>query len=164
MVIGGYAVLFHGEPRLTEDIDIVLGCDADKLNLILEVVSHQFNPRCKNVKDFVSKTNVLPLVAVKNDLRVDLIFSFIKFERDAIQRALSTEVNGKTIKIARAEDLIIYKLLSARPRDIEDIKNIINNKSDEINFSELNKMVNRFSSLMNSDQILKEWNKLKDEI
>jgi len=25
MIIGGQAVLFHGEPRLTRDIDIILG-------------------------------------------------------------------------------------------------------------------------------------------
>lgn len=30
MIIGGQAVLFYGEPRLTRDIDITLGVDIDR--------------------------------------------------------------------------------------------------------------------------------------
>ncbi len=35
MVIGGQAVLVHGEPRLTRDIDITLGVDASGVPRIL---------------------------------------------------------------------------------------------------------------------------------
>ena len=37
MVIGGQAVLVHGEPRLTRDIDITLGVDIDQLGQVLAV-------------------------------------------------------------------------------------------------------------------------------
>jgi len=33
MVIGGQAVLIHGEPRLTRDIDITLGAGPDQVEL-----------------------------------------------------------------------------------------------------------------------------------
>jgi len=36
MVIGGQAVLLHGEPRLTRDIDITLGIGIEKSRLIIE--------------------------------------------------------------------------------------------------------------------------------
>jgi hypothetical protein len=36
MLIGGQAVLLHGEPRLTQDIDITLGVDPGDLPTILE--------------------------------------------------------------------------------------------------------------------------------
>jgi hypothetical protein len=35
MVIGGQAVLVHGEPRLTRDIDVTLGVDNSALDRIL---------------------------------------------------------------------------------------------------------------------------------
>ena len=38
MIIGGQAVLLHGEPRLTRDIDITLGVNADHLDALLPVV------------------------------------------------------------------------------------------------------------------------------
>lgn len=37
MVIGGQAVLLHGEPRLTRDIDITLGTDAGGLDQVLNL-------------------------------------------------------------------------------------------------------------------------------
>jgi hypothetical protein len=36
MVIGGQAVLLHGESRLTRDIDITLGVDASRLEKVRE--------------------------------------------------------------------------------------------------------------------------------
>ena len=39
MVIGGQAVLVHGEPRLTRDIDITLGLTAERVHDVLELVS-----------------------------------------------------------------------------------------------------------------------------
>ena len=35
MIIGGQAVLLHGEPRLTRDIDIILGVTVEKLDVVL---------------------------------------------------------------------------------------------------------------------------------
>jgi len=38
MIIGGQAVLLHGEPRLTRDIGITLGINTDHLDVLLSVV------------------------------------------------------------------------------------------------------------------------------
>ena len=37
MLIGGQAVLLHGEPRATVDIDVTLGVDAGELPRLLDV-------------------------------------------------------------------------------------------------------------------------------
>ena len=37
MVIGGQAVLLHGEPRLTQDVDITLGIGPTRLHEVLVV-------------------------------------------------------------------------------------------------------------------------------
>jgi hypothetical protein len=37
MLIGGQAVLIYGRPRLTQDIDITLGIDTDKFQIIENV-------------------------------------------------------------------------------------------------------------------------------
>jgi hypothetical protein len=39
VVIGGYAAVLYGEPRLTRHIDITLGVGPDRLNELLEIVS-----------------------------------------------------------------------------------------------------------------------------
>ncbi len=39
MLIGGQAVLLHGEPRLTQDIDVTLGVGLDRLADLLSVTN-----------------------------------------------------------------------------------------------------------------------------
>ena len=117
MVIGGYAVLYHAHARFTEDIDIVVGVDASYLENILKAVSGKFIPRIENPKAFVNQTNVLPLSEAENEVRVDLIFSFLEFERNAIARSDKASIEQQTISIVTAEDLIIYKILAGRARE-----------------------------------------------
>jgi hypothetical protein len=39
LIVGGQAVLVHGEPRLTRDIDITLGVDVDRFDDLLTIVT-----------------------------------------------------------------------------------------------------------------------------
>jgi hypothetical protein len=53
---------------------------------------------------------VLPAIDTKTGIRIEFIFSFVKF--------------------ASCEDLIILKIFAQRPRDIEDVQSIIKKKND----------------------------------
>jgi hypothetical protein len=35
LIVGGYAVSFHAQPRATKDLDILIGADAENSNLCL---------------------------------------------------------------------------------------------------------------------------------
>jgi predicted nucleotidyltransferase len=129
MVIGGQAVLLHGEPRLTRDIDITLGVDASELRRVMSAVTAiALTPSVPDVDAFVHDTNVLPLSDVSSGLRVDLIFSFTPYEAEAINRAVSVILDGVSVQFASAEDLIIHKLVAGRPRDIEDVAGVLARK------------------------------------
>ena len=126
MVIGGQAVLLHGEPRLTRDVDITLGVDASALHTVLAVVGQiGLSPVGPDVEGFVRRTNVLPLADETTGVRVDLIFSFTPYESEAIRRAVGVDFGGVTVRFAAVEDLIIHKLVAGRPRDIEDIEGVL---------------------------------------
>jgi hypothetical protein len=129
MVIGGQAVLLHGEPRLTRDIDVTLGCDIDELPRILSITETAgLRPSVDAIQDFVRKTNVLPLLDHMTGIRVDLIFSFSPYERDAIRRAILVPFGDVQVHFAAVEDLIIHKLVAGRPRDIDDVRGILARK------------------------------------
>jgi hypothetical protein len=49
----------------------------------------------------------------------------LPFERAAIRRARLMSVAGQRVRICTAEDLIITKIVSDRPRDREDVAGII---------------------------------------
>ena len=126
MVIGGQAVLLYGEPRLTKDIDITLGVGVDRLGDMTVIVG-QLNLKhlTENVDEFVKETMVLPVIDEKSGIRIDFIFSFSPYERQAIERARKIVIGRTKIKFASLEDVVIHKMIAGRPRDIEDVQSIL---------------------------------------
>lgn len=126
MVIGGQAVLQYGEPRLTRDIDITLGVDIDELARVLSLIQENgLNPAVKDVEAFAMKTNVLPVTDTTTGVRVDLVFSFSPYEREAIRRAQPIRVGDQEVQYASVEDIIVHKIVAGRPRDLDDVKGIV---------------------------------------
>ena len=126
MVIGGQAVLLYGEPRLTKDIDITLGIGVTgltKIKAIAEKLKLQY--LVDDVEDFVQKTMVLPLIDEKSGIRIDFIFSFSIYEKQAIKRAHEKKFGKIPIRFATLEDVVIHKVIAKRARDIEDIRSIL---------------------------------------
>jgi predicted nucleotidyltransferase len=125
MVIGGQAVLLYGEPRLTKDIDITLGVGVEDLKKVLRAVAGmKLKVLVDHVEDFVKKTMVLP-AADSSGLKVDFIFSFSPYERQAISRAVRVRLGKSRVKFASREDVIIHKIIAGRARDLEDVRSII---------------------------------------
>lgn len=128
MIIGGQAVLLYGEPRLTRDIDIILGVNIDHLNKLLVIVkelSLKPIPKDKDIDSFVKQTMVLPTIEESTGIRVDFIFAFTPYEINAIKRVKKVIIMGQEVSFASLEDLIIHKIFAGRPRDLEDVKSII---------------------------------------
>ena len=146
MIIGGQAVLLHGEPRLTQDVDISLGVGPTHLPDILAVCEElDLEPLPADVQDFVLSTFVLPAADRETGIRVDLIFSTTTYEAEAISRAQPVEVGGAVVPFATAEDLIIHKLFAGRPRDIEDAGGVVRRKGLELDWDYLSHWIADFA-------------------
>jgi hypothetical protein len=130
MVIGGQAVLAYGEPRLTRDIDITLGVAVDSLDEVIEAVSGLGLEILVEPQTFTRQTMVLPCADPDSDIRVDFIFSTSPFEQDAIARVRKLQFGGVEVAFAAPEDLIIHKIIASRPRDLEDVRNVLSKNPD----------------------------------
>ncbi|MCK4908596.1 MAG: nucleotidyltransferase [Planctomycetes bacterium] len=116
MIIGGQAVLLYGTPRLTKDIDITLGIDTNGLAEITTIAEElKLRPLVSNPEDFAKKTMVFPVQDDTSGIRIDFIFSFSPYEKQAIARSKSIEIEKTIVKFAAVEDLIIHKIFSGRP-------------------------------------------------
>ncbi len=110
MIIGGQAVLVYGEPRLTRDIDIALGLSIEQKNVILKIIKNiKLKPLVDDIDGFVKETMVLPVADEKSGIRVDFIFSFTPYERQAIERSLIFMFDKQEVRFATPEDVIIHK-------------------------------------------------------
>ena len=160
MLIGGQAVLLHGMVRLTEDIDITLGVDVDKLEFVKKILKDGGLIIPGNVDDvFVKKTNVLIGVDKTTGIRIDFIFSFTAYEQSAIKRAKKIKMDNFNIHFATCEDTIIHKMFASRPRDLEDVKVLLEINRKKLDLKYVRKCLKEFSDAAGHD-LLKDFIKL----
>ena len=149
MIIGGQAVLQYGEARLTNDIDVTLGVDVDKLSIVLKLVRRVGLEILRNdVRKFVKQTYVLPVREMESGIRIDFIFSNSSYEKQAIQRSKGIRINKQLVQFASVEDVIIQKIIAGRPRDLEDISKLIV-KQKKFNTRYIRKWLKTFEVTMN---------------
>lgn len=163
MIIGGQALLLYGIVRSTRDIDLTLGIDSDDYSRIADICNKLgFIILPKNPQQFVNETRALPAEEPKLHIRIDFIFSFTPYERQAIERAGQKTVAGYNVKFAACEDLIIFKMVASRAIDLEDVKSILNKKAQIIDYDYLYKWLNEFAKISEYKDIVERFKKLNN--
>lgn len=148
MLIGGQAVLLHGEARLTQDVDVTLGVGPARLAEVIEACGELgLAPLPENPEEFVGRTFVLPAGDAATGIRVDFIFSTTSYEAQAIERAVRVSLDGEDVPFATAEDLLIHKLFAGRPRDLEDAAGVVRRKGSGLDWDYLREWVEAFSTV-----------------
>jgi hypothetical protein len=164
MIIGGQAVLLYGEPRLTRDIDITLGVNIDRLDELLAVAQElALKPIPRDIQNFVKETMVLPAIEETTGIRVDFIFSFSPYETQAFKRVNKISILNQEICFASPEDLIIHKIFSGRPRDLEDVRTVLL-KNPHIDFLYIDDWLKEFDTTSEESRFLKTFEELKEEL
>jgi hypothetical protein len=128
-IIGRIAVACWGIPITTMNIDIVLSIEENKINELLgEFVKANFNfSKEKTYKKLIEGKPAK--LWYKQDFSIDLRIVKFTIDYEALNRSKIFTIWDKKWKIAPPEELIIYKLGSAKPKDWEDIKGILKNKA-----------------------------------
>lgn len=153
MIIGGQAVILYGETRLTKDIDITIGVDTSKAEVIIRLLTElNLKILVNDPIEFIKKTMVIPAIDEESGIRIDIIFSFSEYEKIALERVKKVEIDGVFINYISLEDLIIHKIISGRARDLEDAKNIML-KNEEIDEKYIINWLKEFEKIMESDFI-----------
>ena len=126
MIIGGVAVIAHGVPRYTADVDATVTAPEEPLERIFSVFAqHRIVPRLGDALAFARDHHVMLLRHEPSGVDLDVSLAWLPFERDAIGRSELIDYAGVPIRISRPDDLVIYKLVAARPRDLDDVERLL---------------------------------------
>ncbi len=121
MVIGGIAVIAHGVQRMTTDIDAVIRGDAVSVAALIGILQrHQIEPRVDNPEAFAAANLVLLARHRPTEVDLDLSFGWTAFEHEALAACASTRYGKVAAPMAGVDDLLVFKAMAARPRDIDD--------------------------------------------
>ncbi|MCI0585661.1 MAG: nucleotidyltransferase [Planctomycetes bacterium] len=124
MVIGGVANLLWGVARSTGDVDVTVWVEETEIPKVVGEAARAFTLLVEDPVGFVARTRVLP-VRTRSGFRADLSFGTLPFEREAIERARPRRLGPREIRVCTAEDLVLHKIASERPRDREDVRGIL---------------------------------------
>jgi hypothetical protein len=124
LVVGGYAVGFHGYPRFTGDLDIWLLPDtnnAKKIILAIKDFGFQFSNLTEI--DFEVPGNVIQIG--NPPLRIDLLTEIdgVHFE-EAFEQRIEAVIHNLKINFISYSDLIKNKRATGRFKDLGDIENL----------------------------------------
>lgn len=142
MIIGGIAVIAAGVPRQTIDVDAtVLGREAPLEDVVAALARQGISPRISNALEFARERQVLLLVHDATGVKIEVSFAWLPFEEEALALANEIEVSGQTIRVARPEDLIVYKAAAWRDRDKSDVERLLSLYLDTIDLSRVRDLV-----------------------
>jgi hypothetical protein len=124
LVVGGYAVAFHGHPRYTKDLDIWVWIDpanAERMMSVLEQFG--FASLGLNVQDFLTPDQIIQLGYPPN--RIDLLTTIPGVEfQDCFATKIQIVIDGVVVNFIDAENLKRNKRASGRAQDLADIENL----------------------------------------
>ncbi|MEW6684598.1 MAG: nucleotidyltransferase [Candidatus Edwardsbacteria bacterium] len=128
-IIGRIAVACWGMPISTANMDIVLAIKENKINELLEeFIKARFVFSKEKTYKKLSEGKPAKLW-YEDEFSIDLRIVKFTIDYEALKRAKAFKIWDKEWKIAPPEELIIYKLGRAKPKDWEDIKAILKNKT-----------------------------------
>ncbi len=130
LIVGGYAVAFHGYPRFTKDIDIFFQCSKKNIrNLKNALTSFGFKSEDLPESIFLEPGNIIKFGI--EPVRIDLINEIdgIKFQ-DAVNRMVRGRYGNVIVSFISREDLIINKKATGRTSDLADAEKLENSSNN----------------------------------
>ncbi len=139
LVVGGVAVVLHGHTRFTSDVDLVVELESANVRRAMEaLVTLGYRPRApvpaldfadagkrrawideKNLTVFSLWSPARP--ATEIDVFVEEPFDFA----EAHARAIHVDLDGVPVSAASIDDLVALKRRVARPKDLDDIAELL---------------------------------------
>jgi len=124
IVVGGYAVGFHGYPRYTGDIDLWIAISKENTDKIIEVLNEfGFQTLSLVAEDFQKEDLVIQFGYEPN--RIDILTSVTGLNFDeCFNESIIANFENLIIRFLDLKNLKKNKLLTGRQKDLGDIENL----------------------------------------
>jgi len=127
VVIGGQAVIRHGHVRATEDVDFtVVAPPFDRGDQVISILNTLgLDPLVDDPGEFVRKASLYRCADPRTGFGIDVSFVDSAYLKQALGRALVVETDGHPVPFLGLEDVLVHKVIAARPQDQIDAVELI---------------------------------------
>lgn len=128
LIVGGYAVIVHGYPRSTGDLDVWINPTISNAKKVLRVLKEfGFGGLKITEKDLTTKGTILQFGYVP--LRIDVLTAIEGIEfASAFPRKFTKRFSGNIIHFISKKDLTVNKAQVGRHQDLADLERLTEKK------------------------------------
>lgn len=120
LVIGGYAVIQHAEPRFTKDLDLWISTDAVNAATVYKSLQEFGAPLVGLTEADFAEEGYFYQVGVP-PVRIDILMGIPGLQfAEAWKRRIEVKFDDLPVVFISRQDLIISKRASGRPQDVLD--------------------------------------------
>lgn len=124
LLVGGYAVVYYGYPRATNDMDFWVATHKANASKMVEVL-HEFGYKEGVDAALFFETDKMTRLGYP-PVRIEILTQIdgVNFQ-DCYRRRLSTKIDGVVVNIIALKDLKENKKASGRYKDLDDLENLM---------------------------------------
>jgi hypothetical protein len=162
MVVGGFAAILYGEPRLTIDVDIVVDMNPEHVEpFVAAFPIPDYYVSEESIRDSLQRRYPFNVIQPTTGAKVDLVpLPRDRFTRLAFQRRqrMTYDEAGRSANFITREDIIVAKLVAHREtgsdKHLRDARGVLITQWGELNLEVIrggaraNKVLERFEALL----------------
>lgn len=133
VIVGGFAVLFYGNPRTTMDIDYVIRiADENIPELIKFLQQNGFHADEYDMRAAFKEGSHCTVEDKETMFRLDIKGVYSEMDERALRNKRMVKLDETVVWIASPEDTIVNKLVFAREQDLKDALGIFVRQYDAL--------------------------------
>lgn len=144
-VIGGFAVSAWGQPRTTSDVDVLLALpEADAPDVLAAALrARGLSCDARDLADARRTGGHATIFDEGSVFHVDAKIARTPLEREQVDAAAEVRFHGAMLRVARAEDVIAFKLKFGSEQDLKDARSILARQAGRLDEGRLLRLADR---------------------
>ena len=160
VIVGGVAVMYHGVPRTTVDIDFILKLEDERIStFVIFLNSKGFAASTEDIRAALKEKSHSTSFFRNSLLRLDIQGVNSEFDRMTLERATSVDMFGTSIKIGTAEDTLVNKILFQGEQDLRDALGVLTRNHENLDFEYIKSTCNMLGICGLYEKFMKEFKK-----
>jgi hypothetical protein len=164
-LFGAQAAIVHGSARLSADVDVTVDLESRTVtSLVDSLEQHGFRVRISDPERFAEQNRVVPVEHLATRIPLDVVLAGPGLEELFLAEAQERDVAGVRVPVARAEHMVIMKVLAGRPKDLDDARAILAAQIDRLSVRDIEEGLDLLEQGLDRRDLLPLLRQLLDQI